>query len=213
MTRSKEKIALDRPCRTQSSSALRERTGFIRKAGRGAVAHVVIAAFVSATSYHAAHAQTTKTGTLQVQMQITTECSVNTDATGNVQGATLNFGSHGLISSDVIASTAANGNGAVQVQCTAGATYAIALDAGQNAVTAGDVNTRRMANAAKNNFIHYQLYRDSNRTLVWGTASGSTVSDIADGTVKSYQVFGTVPHQTTPAAGSYNDSVTVTVTY
>ena len=59
--------------------------------------------------------------------------------------------------------------------------------------------------------VNYALYRDASRTLNWGNTVGTdTVSGSGNGTAQTLTVYGRVPAQTTPAAGVYNDSVTVT---
>ncbi|WP_280816185.1 spore coat U domain-containing protein [Variovorax sp. TBS-050B] len=157
----------------------------------------------------------TATGNMTVQMTITQECQVNAGTGGSGGGnAVLDFGSHGVLNANIDGTTAVSGTGSIQVQCTNGTPYEIGLNAGANPTTAGDVNTRRMTNSGA--FVAYQLYRDAGRTLVWGNttgAGGNTVSKTADGTVQSAQVFGRVPPQTTPAAGTYLDTVVITVTY
>jgi spore coat protein U-like protein len=62
--------------------------------------------------------------------------------------------------------------------------------------------------------VNYTLYSDSGRTTVWGTTIGTnTVAATGSGAAQSYTVYGRIPAQTTPAPGTYNDTVTVTVTY
>lgn len=108
--------------------------------------------------------------------------------------------------------------GTVTVTCTPGATYSIALDAGANPGTAGNVNTRRMlANAS--DYLPYQLYLDASRTTVWGDgANGSSLNPpagtyTATGLPQVYNVYGRVTAGQYVPAGSYVDTVIVTVTY
>ena len=65
--------------------------------------------------------------------------------------------------------------------------------------------------------IGYQLYQDAGRSLVWGdtlTGAGANVkSDTGNGMAQAHTVFGRVPAQTTPAAGTYTDTVVVTIEY
>ena len=63
------------------------------------------------------------------------------------------------------------------------------------------------------------MYTDPTRLLVWGDGStGShTVSDsylaLLTPTTKHYTVYGRVPGGQNKPAGTYSDTVTVTVTY
>jgi spore coat protein U-like protein len=61
--------------------------------------------------------------------------------------------------------------------------------------------------------ITYGLYRDSARSLVWGSLAGSTVSGSGNGTATAHPVYGRVPPQATPPPGTYSDTVVATVTY
>lgn len=100
--------------------------------------------------------------------------------------------------------------GAVNVQCTAGASYTVALDNGMNFS-----GTRRVANAANTVFVPYQLYQDSGFSTPWGANQGvNTEAKTGTGLTQSLSVYGMIPAQaTTPAPGSYSDTVVVTVTY
>ncbi len=118
----------------------------------------------------------------------------------------LDFGTNpGLLN------TAVNANATLAVQCSNTTPYNVSLDAGQNG--GGDINARKMMLGG--NSVSYQLYRDSGRTQVWGDTIGSnTATGIGNGTTsQSMTVYGSVPPQTTPPAGTYNDIVVVTVTY
>jgi spore coat protein U-like protein len=62
--------------------------------------------------------------------------------------------------------------------------------------------------------VSYELYRNSARTQRWGnTLNSDTVIGSGTGGTQNLTVYGRVPAQTTPSAGTYNDTITVTVTY
>jgi spore coat protein U-like protein len=62
--------------------------------------------------------------------------------------------------------------------------------------------------------VNYTLYSDSGRTTIWGNTVGTnTVAATGNGTGQNYTVYGRVSSQTTPAPGTYTDTITVTVTY
>lgn len=131
-----------------------------------------------------------------VQANVPSSCFVN--------ASTLNFGNVGLLNSAVSASTS------LGVQCSRTTPYNVGLSAGLN--SGGNINARQMVLGT--NSINYQLYRDATRTQVWGNTIGSnTVAGIGTGNTQNLNVYGTVPVQGTPAAGTYNDTIVVTVTY
>jgi len=139
----------------------------------------------------------TTTSTFTVQMTVTSSCVINS-------ASTLNFGSQGVLT------TAVNNTSTLQVQCTNTTPYNIGLDAGQG--TGATVAVRKMTSGA--NTINYSLYSDSGHATVWGNTVGTnTVAGTGNGASQSYTVYGQVPAQTTPAAATYTDTITVTVTY
>ena len=98
----------------------------------------------------------------------------------------------------------------IQLRCPAGTPWRVGLDNGSNA--AG--NTRRMA-GPNGNYLRYELYRDAQRTQRWGGKAIATDNSIGAGTnaMQSLTVHGRVPAQATPAAGSYSDTVTITLVF
>jgi spore coat protein U-like protein len=60
----------------------------------------------------------------------------------------------------------------------------------------------------------FQLYRDAARIQVWGETSGvNTFGDTGTGIPVPITVYGRVPPQTAPTAGSYLAQITATITY
>jgi spore coat protein U-like protein len=116
----------------------------------------------------------------------------------------LDFGSRGLLSTAFDASTT------IDVRCTPGTPYAIALGAGTG--PGATITNRRMKLGAET--IAYQLYTNMARTNVWGDGTtGSVVGGTGTGNAPNLYVYGRVPPQPTPSAGTYADTVVVTVTY
>ncbi len=137
------------------------------------------------------------TSTFTVQMTVTSSCVINS-------AATLNFGSHGVLVSNV------DGTSTLRVQCTNGTPYNIGLNAGTG--SGATVAVRKMTHGSVT--INYSLYRDNGRTTVWGNTVGTnTVAGTGNGAAQSYTVYGRVPPQSTPAAATYTDTITVSVTY
>lgn len=122
-----------------------------------------------------------------------------------VAASPLDFGTNpGLLNTTVTADTS------LSVQCSNGTAYNVGLDAGQNG--GGNINARKMILGAHS--VQYQLYRDSARTQVWGNTIGlNTVAATGNGNTQNLTVYGNVLPQTTPPAGTYTDTVIVTVTY
>ena len=104
---------------------------------------------------------------------------------------------------------AVNQTSTIQVQCTNTTPYNIGLNAGT--ATGATVTTRKMTNGGAT--VGYALYSNAGMTTNWGNTVGTdTVSGTGNG-AQPYTVYGQVPAQSTPAAGTYTDTITVTVTY
>lgn len=134
---------------------------------------------------------------LAVSATVTPDCTVS--------ASPLNFGSVGVLSSAVTASTT------ISATCTNTVNYTVNLDKGKN----GTLTDRQMINSGTGAVVHYQLYTSSGYGTVWGDGSSGTGTNSGTGTGLSqgYTVYGSVQAQTTPAPNTYTDTVIVTVTY
>jgi len=157
-----------------------------------------LAALAAALSMIAAPAfAATATGSFNSQLIITDECKVQ--STTN-----LDFGSDGVLDTNIDATSS------FDVQCTTGTAYTLSLDGGNGA--SGTTTTRTMENGGS--AVNYTLWKDAGRSQNWGDTGGEIMTSLTgDGALQSYTVYGRVPAQTTPAAATYTDTVTITVTY
>jgi spore coat protein U-like protein len=142
---------------------------------------------------------TTATTTFTVQITITNACTI-------VSATNMNFGSVGVISAAGVAATST-----ITMQCTTSAPYTLGLSAGTGT---GATVTNRLMTSAATNTVGYSLYQDVAHSILWGVTIGTnTLAGVGTGASQPWTVYGFVPSQTTPAAGTYNDTVTLTVTY
>jgi spore coat protein U-like protein len=83
------------------------------------------------------------------------------------------------------------------------------LDNGLHVTTGSQ---RRMASTA-GAFINYNLYQDQARATAWGSGANA-LTGTGTGVATPLIVYGRVPAAgSTPAADTYNDTVTMTVTW
>lgn len=152
----------------------------------------------------------TATGTMTVKANVTSSCVLNTTATGGSLGNTsLDFGSISSLAANVNSSTATTGAGAVNVLCNKGTGWTLAFNSGINSAS-GQRNMK--GGAGGTDVLPYNLYSDSayNNKIEAATAFTGT----GTGIVQSTQVFGQIPGGTVlPSVGSYEDTVTMTLTY
>ena len=139
--------------------------------------------------------------------------SATINATCNVSATPLAFGSTGSFILSNVDSTAT-----ITARCTNATPYSIGLGNGNNALG----SQRRMRLGATSNYVSYGLYTDSSRSTAWKTSSSTTsctggsntcVLGTGTGSDQAVTVYGRIPPQTAPLAGTYTDTVVVTVTY
>ena len=136
---------------------------------------------------------------LAVSATVTHDCSVS--------ATTISFGGSVGVLTGAIPST-----GTITATCTSGDAYTLSLNKG---TTSGASLADRQMAGSGSAVVHYQLYTNSSHTTVWGdsTAGTATLGGNGTGNSQNYTVYGLVPQQSTPAPATYNDTVTVTVTY
>jgi spore coat protein U-like protein len=141
----------------------------------------------------------TTTQNFTVQIIIQAACTI-------ISADNITFGTQGVLTTAVPGSAAQ-----IKVQCTNTTNYNIGLNAGTGV---GATVANRKMTAPGGATINYSLYKDSGFTTVWGnTILTDTVPDTGTGVIKTYNVYGQVPAQSTPAPATYTDTITVTVTY
>ena len=141
----------------------------------------------------------TASSTLSVNATVTANCTVSTTA--------LNFGSVNTLSASAV-----DGTGGVTVTCTNGSAWTAAADAGSG--TGATLATRRLTSGG--NALNYALYTDAGRSTVWGDGTGSTatVGNTGSGSAQTFTVYGRIAGgQNGAPAGTYADTVSVTITY
>src|SRR5690606_26462753 len=98
----------------------------------------------------------------------------------------------------------------ISLTCTGGTAWNVALDDGQNA----SGNVRRMRRTDGGGHVAYDVYIDAARTRRWGSTAGvDTQQGTGTGHQQTATVYGRVPSGQSVPAGSYSDTITVTVTY
>lgn len=114
----------------------------------------------------------------------------------------VSFGSHGTLQRNVDAT------GTVSVMCTPATGYAIRLNGGN---TDSAPTARKMSKGSET--VTYGLYRNSSRDQPWGNTEETLATSTGNGSHQTHIVYGRVPPQPTPSAGTYTDTVVVTVDY
>jgi spore coat protein U domain-containing protein, fimbrial subunit CupE1/2/3/6 len=145
----------------------------------------------------------TATTTFQVTATVVNSCVINS-------ASTLAFGNY-----DVNAVAAITGTSTINVNCTKGDAYTIALNYGANG---GSASNRIMVSGTNN--LNYNLFTDSGYTKVWNSSCGAgnncdggTGAGPGAGNQQSYTVYGQIAAGQNVPAGSYADTITITVNF
>jgi spore coat protein U-like protein len=111
-----------------------------------------------------------------------------------------------------------HGTGGVTATCTLGGAAVITMSQGSNAVTtpiaSTDASPKRQMAGSSSGYLLYDLYSGGEETTVWGNTTDTGLAFTATAGVNPQQtVYGTVNPSQTVVAGTYSDTVTVTITY
>jgi spore coat protein U-like protein len=139
----------------------------------------------------------TDTTTFQVTATVTESC--------NVTATDLVFGNYDPSVADNEKTST------ITVTCTKGTDYDIGLNEGT--ASGATVTTRKMVGTVDS--LNYSLFSDTNRTVNWGNTVGTDTVAVgsATGAAENHTVYGRIPTGQYVTAGSYSDTITVTVTY
>ena len=135
----------------------------------------------------------TDTDTLTVTATVQNACALN--------GGTMAFGQY-----QSGQSTNLDVTGQINYTNCSG-TLSFELDGGQS----GDINARKMLSGS--NQLTYQLYRNAARNAVWGTGANAQGLQLLQPLSGKIDVYGRIPAGQAVAAGSYTDTVNVTLTF
>lgn len=124
-----------------------------------------------------------------------------------VATTSVNFGTY-----DVFATSPNDSTGTVTLTCNGGArNVAITISNG----SAVSYAFRFMNKGLE--LLLYNLYLDASRTVIWGDGSGGSEMEIVSNPVNNKDhpltIFARIPAGQDVSAGSYTDTVTVTVQY
>lgn len=135
----------------------------------------------------------TRTTQFAVRAEVVADCAIT--------ATDLNFGAYSE-------AAASSGSTPLTLRCTPGSAATISLDGGSS----GNPQARVMTGPAD---LGYQLYRDAaHQDPIDTLAAAFQLTGIANtGQTVTYQVYGEVPAAQSVPAGSYVDTILVTVQY
>lgn len=149
-------------------------------------------------------------GTMDVTLQLVEGCIVNgsSDPLNATDFGTMDFGVAPTLFSNDLHAQAMLGGSPTRLTCTNGATLNIRVGAGQNA----SGGARHMASGA--NFVEYELRTEPNGGGQAYTIDADVdLSHLATGVAFDLPIYGVVHPQPGVTAGSYQDTVSITLTF
>lgn len=165
---------------------------------------IAIAAVVVAGSAFAASSPVT--GSFNVTATVANSCLVT--STSNIA-----FGAYDPADTNATANLDAQGS--VNVRCTRGTVANVALGQGNNAAAGSTCIGPLRQMAAGVERLRYDVYQNAPRTTTWGcdTTNDQTFTSTSSILPTTLTTYGRIPAGQNVAAGSFNDTVTVTVTF
>ncbi|KAF1069394.1 MAG: hypothetical protein GAK45_01110 [Pseudomonas citronellolis] len=147
----------------------------------------------------------------QVSATVASGCAFGTTlSSSNYNLGNLNFGTLASLATPVSVASSA-GSGSIVLTCTPGMTVSIALDYGTNGASASQ---RYLRQGSGSETLAYQLYRDAAYSQVWGTGALALSVPSFPAATQTYTVYARLlASSSLPSAGTYTDTVTVTLTY
>jgi spore coat protein U domain-containing protein, fimbrial subunit CupE1/2/3/6 len=142
-----------------------------------------------------------ETASLTVSATVTNNCTIST--------AALAFAQYDPVIAN--ASADLDGTGRVTVACTKGASPNIGLGSGSSA--AG--TARRLSDGSGVNYLAYELFQDSGRSVSWTNAGSGVMTPVAatSKSARDFTVYGRISGNQDVPAGAYRDSVVATVNF
>lgn len=130
------------------------------------------------------------------------------DAACTVSSTPVSFGSYDVFSSGPLDAT-----GTITVDCNENPPPTVTISIRQSTNTGG-FDPRAMKLTSGSELLSYNLYTDSNRTYIWGDGTGNT-STVSSKVFKNkpvpHTVYGRIPPIQNVSAGSYRETLTVTI--
>ena len=160
-------------------------------------AMVLVSGALAAGSSAQAQATNSASATMAVSLEVLPNCTVAAEP--------LAFGSVTAAEAPSRQATAS-----IEVACGPGVPFTIALDEGQNPGS----GTRRVLDSATGEYANYDIFVDAGHAQRWGAGGTQSVSGVTTsaGTAR-LTAYGMISTATQLAAGSYSDTVTVTMVF
>jgi spore coat protein U-like protein len=176
-------------------------------------AYLIAALTLAACVFHGTASAQVVTGTVDATITLENACEVNgAPGTTGVDFGTLDFGTHPTLFTQADSEISDSGAG-ISVQCTPGTQYTMSFDGGLYSVNANAaLGLRALEDPVSHAHVTYNLY-DLPARVTPLSINGSIGPLTADGSVQTVNVYGRALGETGLVAGTYADTIGVTLTF
>lgn len=137
-------------------------------------------------------------------------CIHKAEAACNVATTNISFGTY-----DVFSNSPRDSTGTISVDCDEAPPPVVVIRIGPS-FGSGGFNPRQMRHTTRSDRLNYNLFIDSSRSVIWGDGTGGT-STVADKVTKNKTwvstLYGRIPAGQDVSAGTYSETVSVTITW
>lgn len=129
----------------------------------------------------------------------------------NVTSLPLSFGGY-----DVFSTAPLDATGSITISCTNPDQKPMPIVVSIGSGTSGSFNPRQMRLAGAADGMSYYLFLDASKTTIWGDGNGGTstfTSTIVRNPTVNATIYGRIPAQQNLRAGTYSDTLLVTVVW
>jgi spore coat protein U-like protein len=137
-------------------------------------------------------------------------CFHEAEAACNVATTNINFGSY-----DVFSNSPKDSTGTISVDCDEAPPAVVVIRIGPS-FNSGGFKPRQMRHITRSDRLTYNLFTDSSMSVIWGdgTQGTATVSDKVQKNKPWVSTFyGRIPARQDVSAGTYRETVSVTITW
>ncbi|HEI8865283.1 spore coat U domain-containing protein [Serratia sp. AKBS12] len=155
-----------------------------------------------------------KSQAFTVNASVVKGCLLGNGASDATTFGNLNFGQVATLSGNLSIVSSVNA-GSVVMKCNPGLSVTLTLGIG-NHVSGSVTGGRKLQKDAGTETLVYQLYQDSNYSIIWGDDSngGAAQRITASGSSQEIKIYARLfAASILPSSGIYRDTVLLTVTY
>ncbi|MDE8652334.1 Csu type fimbrial protein [Novosphingobium album (ex Liu et al. 2023)] len=162
---------------------------------------------VAGLAIHTSANAQTVIGTIDSTIELTAACEVNgSTGTNGVDFGTLDFGSHSTFFTQATTQLQSGAGNTIEIRCSPGADATLTFASGNND---GEVNGSGRAMAFNAHFVPYDIYSDAGFQNVLD--NDATIPVTADGTMQDIPIYGRALGASGLVAGTYTDTISVTL--